>query len=212
MSKVVRKEKKFYTIIKNACNDKNAFSHKISDSIGYDPVRKKSIKSKKPYDIIMTYIGCNFHTEVKYEPKEKAFSVKQLRESQIEALDKISANQNQYTIPLVVLGIYRPREIKRMYFFHYDWLLENPLKKADVLALENYLDIRKETFDLDEMMTIIYGWKQTDEKKRSRIEKKIMEIRQEFDNVIEVSRVATMTETIVNKLTEMKKLFKEVSE
>ena len=157
MGKIKRHEQKFYKIIKNACNAKHAFSHKISDCIGYDSIRKRSIKAKKPYDIIMTYQGYNFHTEVKYEPVEKAFSVKQLRESQIEAFTTISHHQNRYTIPLVVLGIYRPREIKRMYFFQYDWLVENPLKKADVLDLKNYLDIRKETFDLDEMLNIIYG-------------------------------------------------------
>lgn len=160
MAKIVRREKKFYTIINHACEEKKCFYHKISDSIGYDPVRKRSIKAKKPYDIIMTYRGYNFHTEVKYEPEEKAFSVKQLRESQIESFDKIRANQNKYTIPLVVLGIFRPREIKRMYFFHYDWLIANPLRKSDVIALDDYLDIKKDTFDLDVMMKKIYGWEE----------------------------------------------------
>lgn len=161
---MIKKEAKFYKIIKNTCSVFGAFYYKIPDAYGFKPADGSRFLLSKPYDLIFVYNGFTFHTEVKYLSEIKAFSVKNLRESQIKALTEISKNQSVYTTPLVVLGIYKPRKMKRMYFFHYDWLVKNPMRKKDLMAIDKYIDIksrilpdgkRKDMFNIDTIFGVI---------------------------------------------------------
>ena len=156
----MKRESKFYTIIKNSCDESGAFYHKIPDTF---PSNGEGVRftTKKPFDLIVVYTEKALFIEVKYSKELKAFSVqKNLSEHQNENLQIIlnNSDKEKYFIrPVVVLGIYRPREIKRIYIFDYEWLKKNPQKKKDIESIELFIDVkskkmsdgkRKDCFDI----------------------------------------------------------------
>lgn len=159
----MKKEAKFYQIIKNACKSVCAFCYKIADSF---PGPDKRFVPKKPFDMFFVWEDIAAFIEVKYMPEIRAFSTQmQLSEHQNEALSLIYKNitPGNYNIKsFVVLGIYRPREIKRIYIFDYNWLKEHPLKKKDLLGIGKYIDIKKDTFDMNMFFMNIIGEEDSD--------------------------------------------------
>lgn len=164
----MKKEAKFYTIIKNSCDISGAFYHKIGDIY---PSGEHRFMLSKPFDLFFIYSGVAVFTEVKYIPEPKAFSVqKNLSDHQNGNLSLIVKNQDfdKYAIrPIITLGVYTPRTWKRLYFFDYIWLKKNPLKKNDLLKIKKFIDVksqvingkRKDCFHLSEFFENIIGRK-----------------------------------------------------
>lgn len=160
MVKKPKKESKFYTYIKHAVEGEGGHYHKIADTFPSPGPDGKRFIPKKPYDNLFVWQGNSAYIEVKYKKDLSAFSTKNLSDHQNENLQKIHENSADNIYALVVLGIYRPREIKRIYIFDYSWLKTHPLRKADLLKIEKYIDIKKDTFAMNSFFKNIIGWEE----------------------------------------------------
>jgi len=151
----MRHESKAYTYIKHACEDVGAFYYKIPDTLG------QRFTPPKPFDLLVTFRGVSIYMEVKYYKDLAAFSTKNLSDNQNESLSLILDNRDHdkvYIRPMACLFVYRPREIKRLYFFCYGWLKKNPQKKTDMKLITKYVDVEKDTFNLHDMFANMIGF------------------------------------------------------
>lgn len=152
------KESQFYRVINKSVKAEGGFYHKIADVFPSPGIDGKRFIPKKPFDVFFVYHEKAVFIEVKYKPELAAFSVERgLSEHQRDSLQLIAENADENIYPLVMLGIYQPRKIKRVYTFRYEWLREHPQTKKDLMAIKQYIDIKKEMFAMHSFFNSIIG-------------------------------------------------------
>ena len=146
------KESDFVRIINNSIKAVGGFSYKIPDTpfIPNNPMR---FTGKKPFDIISFYRFWTWVIEVKYSRGICGFSERILRPHQKENLLKIwrimPFCSKVHTV--IIYGCYLPREIKRIYIFNINYVVNNRISKKMLLNDLPYLKIKKNLFDARKM-------------------------------------------------------------
>ena len=152
-----KKESKFYTYIRHAIKGEGGHYHKLADTFPSPRPDGKRFIPKKPYDNIFVWNGKAAYIEVKYMKEIAAFSTKKLSDFQNESLQEVCDNSADNIYSLVILGIYRPREIKRIYIFDYSWLKQNSVSKYELWKCNKYIDIKNDTFAMNSFFNNIIG-------------------------------------------------------
>ncbi len=153
------KEKEVNTEIRKSFEHFGAFAYKIPDlPIGiHDRRRGIRFNPSKPFDIVVCYKGIFIAVETKLLRKFEAFGLRQIRDNQREALDKVSQKAGGYAF--IFLNVRIPpdkakgqKTVNRLYTFHWPtwkalWETNGPIKKRRLEEM-NFTTAGKGIFNL----------------------------------------------------------------
>ncbi len=150
------REKVFNTEIKNSLVALGWWAYKIPDlPMGKDNAKKGKKKFKpirfnlpKPFDIIATIDGLSVAIEGKMIKKFQAFGMRDLRESQIENLEKQIKAGGQAFVFLNIRGMIDGRRENRCLYFKYEALKKDVTIRKSELLQYPYITGEKGLFDL----------------------------------------------------------------
>lgn len=148
-------EKISNSIIVRSLKAQGLWAHKIADSPSWGAASTTRFSPSKPCDIITCYEGQCVLIETKLIKKWKPFGVKELRPSQLRALDEVG--QASDGLALVFLHIKIPREVNGFLVFKFKQLKRwNRLSSAvlrDMKPIKVTKDgTGKEVFDIETIL------------------------------------------------------------